>query len=72
MRSELLLVNAWVATDLPSVALARQVNDGSFLTDLIHRCAGQRHHAVNLVAVDFWSYGDVIRTVAELNRGPAP
>jgi hypothetical protein len=64
----LLLVNHWVDTSpAPRKANARTVNATTFLTGRLDRCRERRHLLPNLVAVDFYRQGDVLKVVDRLN-----
>jgi hypothetical protein len=73
--SPLLLVNHWITTDpLPRPSNAEQVNAYEPLLHRLEECKRIRHHMPNLVAVDFYRRGDLMRAVDALNglgRPPA-
>jgi hypothetical protein len=64
----LLLMNHWIeTTPLPKPSNAATVNAYPFLLRRALRCEQERHHVPNLVAVDFYGTGDLMRVVRKLN-----
>jgi hypothetical protein len=64
----LFLLNNWVDTSpAPRPANAASVNALDVLLGRARRCQGERHRLPNLVAVDFYRRGDLLRVVAKLN-----
>jgi hypothetical protein len=62
------LVNHWITTDpAPKPSNARIVNAYNALLDRLETCRRIRHHIPNLVAVDFYRQGDVLKAVDALN-----
>jgi hypothetical protein len=76
LTNPLLLVNHWINVDAPTPFLAAQGNAGPVLRERIDRCESERHQRVNVVAVDFFAHGDLLRVVDEMNglvpRPPEP
>lgn len=72
----LLLMNHWIeTTPTPLPRNAEVVNAYDFLYKRAHRLRRERRMIPNLVAVDFYHTGDVVRVVDVLNGievGPAP
>lgn len=69
----LLLMNHWIeSTPMPKPSNAEIVNARGVLLKRIEACERERHHMVNLVAVDFYGVGDLIPVVRELNERPLP
>ena len=67
-RGSLLLVNHWVVkppTSGPSDAAV--VNAYDFLLDRVRRCQEARGKTANLIAVDFFDIGDLLRVTDTLN-----
>jgi hypothetical protein len=65
----LFLLNHWIDTSpLPRPSLAAQVNSRVALLRRAETCERIRHHALNLVAVDFYLQGDVLGAVNALNN----
>ena len=65
----LFLVNHWIDTaPAPKPSNAAVVNVHDVLLDRAKRCASERGHLPNVIAVDFYRTGDLIRVVDELNR----
>jgi hypothetical protein len=61
-------INHWVETPpMPKPSNAAIVNAYDFLLGRAHRCAAERGHVPNILAVDFYRTGDVMRVVRELN-----
>ncbi len=67
--NDLFLVNHWVnnAFGLPSTENADEVNEYSFLLARAQECEAMWDHAPNLLAVDFYSRGDVVAVAETLN-----
>jgi hypothetical protein len=64
----LFLLNHWIDTaPAPKPSNAAVVNGHDFLLDRAKRCARERGHLPNVVAVDFYRAGDLFRVVDELN-----
>jgi hypothetical protein len=62
------LVNHWITTDpLPLPSNAEKVNAYRPLMRRLRDCQRIRHHIPNLVAVDFYRRGDLLRAVDTLN-----
>ena len=64
----LLQINHWIdTTPTPKPSNAAVVNAYSFLLARAEKCASERHHLPNLIAVDFYQTGDLFAVVNELN-----
>ncbi len=64
----LFLVNHWASTDpVPLPSHASQVNAYEPLMARLRECERIRHHLPNLVAINFFRRGDVLRAVDTLN-----
>lgn len=63
----LFLVNHWLTIDLPSAEAAAEVNAHDFLLDRAHDCEDERDRLPNVIAVDFYTRGDLFDVVDELN-----
>jgi hypothetical protein len=64
----LFLVNHWVTTDpVPLPSHASEVNAYEPLMGRLRECRRIRHHLPNLVAVNFYRRGDLLRAVDTLN-----
>ncbi len=64
----LFLLNHWIeTTPTPKPSNAAIVNAYPFLLKRAEECAAERHHMVNIVAVDFYRTGDLLRVVNRLN-----
>jgi len=64
----LLLMNHWIeSTPMPKPSNAAVVNAYDFLLRRARRCARTRGQVPNLVAVDFYATGDLMRVVQTLN-----
>jgi hypothetical protein len=69
----LLLMNHWIeTTPLPKPSNAAIVNAHDALMARIKACERERHHIVNLVAVDFYQVGDLVPVTHELNERALP
>jgi hypothetical protein len=67
-NAPLFLVNHWVTTDpVPLPSHAAQVNADEPLMSRLRECRGIRHHLPNLVAVNFYRRGDLLRVVDAIN-----
>jgi hypothetical protein len=62
----LFLVNHWVDTGYPNPSVAKVAN-ADLLRDRLALCAKMRAHMPNLIAVDFYSQGDLMQIVDDLN-----
>ena len=68
-NGSLLLMNHWIeSTPMPKPSNAEIVNSYDFLLKRAKRCQKVRKHIPNLVAVDFYATGDLMRVVQTLNR----
>jgi hypothetical protein len=68
VTAPLFLFNHWVSTDpVPLPSHASQVNAYDPLMARLRECERIRHHLPNLVAVNFYRRGDVLRAVDTLN-----
>lgn len=65
--ASLFLLNHWVQREAPDRADAVVINQRSFIVERARRCAAERGHLPNFVAVDFFSIGDVLGAIDELN-----
>jgi hypothetical protein len=64
----LFLMNNWVeTTPTPKPSNAAIVNAYPFLVKRAEECAAERNHMVNIVAVDFYRTGDLLRVVNHIN-----
>lgn len=65
--NDLFLVNHWVEDPFPDEAVAADVNETDVLYPRAAACASERHHVVNLLAVDWYTAGDLLNVVDSLN-----
>jgi hypothetical protein len=65
--SPLFLVNHWIEKVTPSLADADEVNRFGVLLRRVLDCQAERQRIPNLVAVNFYSRGDLLRVVDVLN-----
>jgi hypothetical protein len=65
--SPLFLVNHWIEKVTPSLADAEQVNRFDVLLKRVVDCQTERQRVPNLVAVNFYSRGDLLQVVDALN-----
>jgi hypothetical protein len=63
----LFLMNHWIERAAGSRADAGIINDEKFLLERARRCAKQRGHRVNIIAVDFTTIGGLFQAVDRLN-----
>ena len=63
----LFLLNHWIDRVSPSRVDATRVNSYEFLMAQVRACQAERGQLPNLVAVNFYSLGDLMRVVDELN-----
>jgi hypothetical protein len=71
----LFLLNHWIDTSpAPKPSNAAQVNDYKALLARAQKCERLRHQVPNLVAVDFYATGDLMKVIDKLNEvsEPAP
>ena len=61
----LFLINHWVTA--PDPLVAADVNRSEVLLDRVNECAEERERRPNIIAVDFYTRGDLLDVVAELN-----
>jgi hypothetical protein len=65
----LLLLNHWIeSTPMPKPSNAAVVNAYDFLLRRARACQRQRHKLPNLIAVDFYATGDLMRVARTMNR----
>ena len=60
-------MNHWLDSGVPSPNLAGEANAMEFLQDRAQTCRERLGRAPNIVAVDFYARGDVLRVVDRLN-----
>ncbi len=72
--NSLFILNHFVTDPLAFPDYAKEVNSYSSLIEHIHRCALLYNRLPNFVAVDFYSVGDLMKVVKEVNSSlkPAP
>lgn len=64
----LFMINHWIeTTPAPRPTNAQVVNAYDFLLLRARRCEAERQHLPNVLAVDFYDVGDVVRVAATLN-----
>ena len=63
----LFLVNHWVTLTAPDPLVAADVNRSEVLLDRVEECEEERDRRPNIIAVDFYTRGDLLDVVAELN-----
>ena len=64
----LFLINHWIeTTPRPMPSNAAVVNSYEFLLGRARQCAKERKHIPNIIAVDFYGTGDLMRVVDEMN-----
>ena len=69
----LFLLNNWIDTSpAPKPSNAEQVNAYRALLDRARKCERRRGQIPNLVAVDFYGVGDLMRVVDQLNGVSPP
>jgi hypothetical protein len=66
-ESPLFLVNHWLSTPLPTLDDAASVNTESTLWKRATACETERKRRINILAVNFYSEGDLFKVVRELN-----
>jgi hypothetical protein len=66
-NNELLLMNHWIDKLSPDRLDATTVNNYDALMAHANQCIAQRHRKPNLIAVDFYSIGDLLKAVDTLN-----
>src|SRR4029078_12490686 len=65
-------INHWIETPpMTKPSNAAIVNAAGLLLGRLRRCAEERSHLPNIVAVDFYRTGDLFKVVAELNGLPS-
>ena len=66
-------INHWIdTTPTPKPSNAAIANTYPFLLARAQRCAAERHHLPNLIAVDFYGTGDLLAVVNKLNGVAQP
>ena len=69
----LFLLNHWIdTTPTPKPTNAAVVNSFPVLSARANLCAKERGHIPNIIAVDFYRTGDLLRVVNQVNRIPIP
>lgn len=69
----LFLMNHWIdTTPTPKPSNAAIVNAYDFLLARAQKCEAERHHIPNIIAVDFYRTGDLLRVVNKLNGVDQP
>jgi hypothetical protein len=65
------LLNHWIdTTPAPRPSNAMVVNSFPVLSQRAGVCAQERGHMPNIIAVDFYRTGDLLRVVNQMNRVP--
>ena len=70
-RQPALLLNHWVDRFPPSPSANRRISDRESLLTRVRNCRRRRGAMPNLIAVDFYGSGAVLRIARELNMAPA-
>ncbi|HWN83403.1 MAG TPA: hypothetical protein VNM87_15000 [Candidatus Udaeobacter sp.] len=66
-------INHWIeTTPTPQPSNAAIVNAYDFLLARVRKCAKERKHMPNIIAVDFYHTGDVLKVVQTMNEEYAP
>lgn len=65
--NDLFLINHWVADPFPDEQVAAEVNAYDVLYARASECAGTRGHTVNMLAVDWYTAGDLLEVSDALN-----
>jgi hypothetical protein len=63
----LFLLNHWLTSGAPDVDASTRANSYDVLMGRIEKCQRERDRRVNLVAVNFYDRGDLLRVVNDLN-----
>jgi hypothetical protein len=63
-------LNHWIEKTQPTVSDARTLNAHDFLLDRARTCEAERDAFPNLIAVNYYSVGDLMEVVDELNGVP--
>jgi hypothetical protein len=63
----LFLLNHWLTSGAPDVAATTKANSYDVLMGRIQQCQTERNHKVNMVAVNFYDRGDLLKVVDQLN-----
>jgi hypothetical protein len=66
-HAPLLLINHWLDTGLPDPNAAAEANSTSVLGERAQTCEQRRHRRANILAVDFYANGGLIKEVDQLN-----
>ena len=66
--NDLLLLNNWIEKVSPDRVDAALVNSYDALMQHVKQCQDTRGKRPNIIAVDFYSIGDLVRVVDELNK----
>jgi hypothetical protein len=62
-------INHWIeTTPMPKPSNAAVVNAYDFLLSRARQCQAERHHLPNIIAVDFYRTGDLLKVVETLNH----
>lgn len=68
----LFFISHTLTNPVASQDLAKKVNFNPFLKERIARCEKEVGQMPNLISIDFYTIGDVIKTVEAINRGEFP
>ncbi|MEO6126138.1 MAG: hypothetical protein ABIR32_20765, partial [Ilumatobacteraceae bacterium] len=63
----LFMLNNWIQREAPDRADAAQVNQRAFIVDRARQCGVVRGQLPNFIAVNFFTIGDVLGAVDDLN-----
>lgn len=67
LDNDLTLFNHFLTSPLAAPELAEQVNHNPFFIDRVNSCIDELGRTPNFIAVDFYSIGDVLNVVDEVN-----
>jgi hypothetical protein len=63
----LFLLNHWLTSGSPDVDASTEANSYDVLMRRIRQCEAERNHKVNMVGVNFYDRGDLLKVVNQLN-----
>jgi len=66
-NNDLFLINHFITINVPQPDSAAAINSNPYLLERVNTCINEHNRIANFLAVDFYSFGDVLATVDSIN-----